>query len=110
MLFFLEVIQLLVVETNRYNHQYLDSLNDRQSPLPDVTLKEMYSFLALYFADRACHKGHTESVLDYSRTVQYTLFWKDKMTDSATYLDTFTSLTTQMNLKREMTILTDYER
>jgi len=45
--FFLEIIQLLVVETNRYYHQYLDSLTDRQSPLPDVTLKEMYSFLAL---------------------------------------------------------------
>jgi hypothetical protein len=29
MLSFLEIIQLLVVETNRYYHQYLDSLNDR---------------------------------------------------------------------------------
>jgi hypothetical protein len=47
MLFFLEIIQLLVVETNRYYHQYLDSLNDGRSPLPDVTLKEMFSFLAL---------------------------------------------------------------
>jgi hypothetical protein len=45
MLFFLEIIQLLVVETNMYYHQYLDSLDDRWSPLPDVTLKEMYSFL-----------------------------------------------------------------
>jgi hypothetical protein len=46
MLFFLEIIQLLVVETNRYYHQYI-SLNDR--PLPDVTLKEMYSFWLLFF-------------------------------------------------------------
>jgi hypothetical protein len=47
MLFFLEIIQLLVVQTNRYYHQYLDSLNDGWSPLSDMTLKEMYSFLAL---------------------------------------------------------------
>jgi hypothetical protein len=47
MLFFLEIIQLLVVQTNRHYHQYLDSLNDRWSPLPDMTLKEMYSFSAL---------------------------------------------------------------
>jgi hypothetical protein len=47
MLFFLEIIQLLVVETNRFYNQYLDSLNDIWSPLPDMTLKEMYSFLAL---------------------------------------------------------------
>jgi hypothetical protein len=47
MLFFLEIIQLLVVETNRYYHQYLESLNDRRSPLLDMTLKEMFSFLAI---------------------------------------------------------------
>jgi hypothetical protein len=39
MLFFLEIIELLVVETNRCYHQYLDSLNDGRSPLPDPTLK-----------------------------------------------------------------------
>jgi hypothetical protein len=42
MLFFVDIIQLLVVETNRYYHQYLDSPDEGQSPLPDVTLKEMY--------------------------------------------------------------------
>jgi hypothetical protein len=47
MLFFLEIIQMLAVETNRYYHQYLDSLDNRQSPLPDVTLQEMYSFFTL---------------------------------------------------------------
>jgi hypothetical protein len=47
MLFFLEIIKLLAVETNRYYHQCLDSLDDGWSPLPDMTLKEMYSFLAL---------------------------------------------------------------
>jgi hypothetical protein len=38
---------LLMVDTHRYYHQYLDSLDDGWTPLPDVTLKEMYSFLAL---------------------------------------------------------------
>jgi hypothetical protein len=47
MLFFLEIIHLLVVETNRYYHQYRDSLDDGQSPLPDLTVQEMYSLLAL---------------------------------------------------------------
>jgi hypothetical protein len=76
MLFFLEIIQLLVVETNRYYHQYHDSLNDRRSPLPDMTLKKMYSFLALIL-QMGHDKGYTESVLDYSRTVQYAHFHKD---------------------------------
>jgi hypothetical protein len=47
MLFFLDIIQLLVVETNRYYRQYLDTLKKRRSPLPDVTMQEMYSFLAI---------------------------------------------------------------
>jgi hypothetical protein len=47
MLFFMEIIQLLVVQTNRYYYQYLDSLDDGWSPLPDMTLQEMYSFLVL---------------------------------------------------------------
>jgi hypothetical protein len=45
MLFFLEIIQLLVVETNRYYHQFLDTLVKGQFPLPDETLQEIYSFL-----------------------------------------------------------------
>jgi hypothetical protein len=41
MLSFIEIIPLLVEETNRYYHQYLDTLEGR-SPLPDVTIQEMY--------------------------------------------------------------------
>jgi hypothetical protein len=37
----------MAVETNRYYHQYLDSMDDRQPPLSDMTLKEIYSFFAL---------------------------------------------------------------
>jgi hypothetical protein len=47
MLFFLEIMQLLVEETNRYYHQYLDTLDEGCSPLPDVTVQEMYLFLSV---------------------------------------------------------------
>jgi hypothetical protein len=42
MLYFESVIALLVEETNRYYYQYLDTLDDGPSPLPDVTESEMF--------------------------------------------------------------------
>jgi hypothetical protein len=47
MLYFASVITLLVEETNRYYHQYLDSLDDGPSPQPDVTESEMFLFLVI---------------------------------------------------------------
>jgi len=47
MLFFVDIIQLLVEETNRYHHQYLVTLDKGQSLLPDVTVQEMCLFLAI---------------------------------------------------------------
>jgi hypothetical protein len=47
MLYFLEIIQLLVEEAKRYYQKYLDILNGGQSPLPNVTIQEKYSFLAI---------------------------------------------------------------
>jgi hypothetical protein len=47
MLFFLEIIHLLVEETNRYYWIYFDTLDKGWSPLPDVAIQEMYSFLAI---------------------------------------------------------------
>jgi hypothetical protein len=38
-------MQLLVEETNRYYHQYLDTIAEGRSPLPDVTIPEMYLFI-----------------------------------------------------------------
>jgi hypothetical protein len=37
MVFFLEIMQMLVEETNRYHHKYLDTLNEEQCTLPDWT-------------------------------------------------------------------------
>jgi hypothetical protein len=41
-----EIITLLVVETNRYYHQFLDN-SDGPSPHCEVTEAEMFVFLAL---------------------------------------------------------------
>jgi hypothetical protein len=46
MLYFLEIIQLLVEETNKYYEQHLDTLHERWSPVPDVTIQEIYFILA----------------------------------------------------------------
>ena len=53
MLFFFEIIQLLVEETNGYYHQYLDTLDEGRSPLPDLTVQEMCLFLTIIV-----HMGH----------------------------------------------------
>jgi hypothetical protein len=49
LLFFVEVIQLLVAETNKYCSQCLDTPDNdgRCSWLPDVIVKDMFIFLAI---------------------------------------------------------------
>jgi hypothetical protein len=47
LLYFAEIITLLVMETNRYYHCYLDSFDDGPSPVPEVTDAEMFVFLAI---------------------------------------------------------------
>ena len=47
LLYFAEIVTLLVVETNRYCHDHLDRLDEVPSPLPDVTEAEMLVFLAI---------------------------------------------------------------
>jgi len=54
LLFFAEIITLLVVETNRYYHQFLENSDDRPSPEREVTEAEMFAFLAL-----TLQMGHT---------------------------------------------------
>jgi hypothetical protein len=45
--FFRGIIHLLVEEANRYYDQYLDSLEDGPSPLPDVTNSKMFLSLGV---------------------------------------------------------------
>ena len=47
LLFFTEIITLLVVEMYRYYHQFLDNTDDWPSPQCEVTEAEMFAFLAL---------------------------------------------------------------
>jgi hypothetical protein len=45
-LFFFEIMQLLE-ETNRYYHQYWDTLDEGRSPLHEMTVQDMCLFLAI---------------------------------------------------------------
>ena len=54
LLYFAEIITLLVVETNRYYHQFLDSFEDGPSPQRDVAEAEMFLYLVL-----TLQMGHT---------------------------------------------------
>jgi hypothetical protein len=70
MLFFLEIMRLLLEETNRYYHQYLDTLEEGRFPLPDVTIQEMY----YCYADGSLLNIQTQRLLVHTRTVFYGLF------------------------------------
>ena len=54
MLFFMEIITLLVVEMNCYYHDCLDSTDEQHHPQRDVIEVEMFVFLAL-----TLQMGHT---------------------------------------------------
>ena len=47
LLFSVQIITLLVVETNCYYHQFLENSDDGHSPEREVTEAEMFAFLAL---------------------------------------------------------------
>ena len=66
LLYVAEIITLLVVDTNRYYHDYIDRLDDGPSPEPDVIEAEMFVFLAL-----TIQMGHgvRDKLTDYWATV-----------------------------------------
>ena len=78
LLFFTEMITLLVVETYRYYHQFLDNTDDGLSPQREVTEAEMFSFLAL-----TLQMGHTfqDRLEDYSTKMEqlHTTFYGQTM-------------------------------
>jgi len=70
LLYFAEIITLLVVETNCYYHDYIDRLDDEPSPEPDVTEAEMFVFLALTIQ---MEHGVKDKLTDYwSTQISYT--------------------------------------
>jgi hypothetical protein len=78
MLYFSGIIHLLVVETNRYYHQYLGRLDDGPSPVPDVTDSEMFLFLGIIV-----QMGHDirDRLRDYWSTTEqfFTPFYSNTM-------------------------------
>ena len=54
LLYFVEIITLLVVETNRYYHDHLDRIDEGPSPLPDTTEAETLVFLAITIQMEHC--------------------------------------------------------
>ena len=73
LVYFAEIITLMVVETNRYYHDYIDRLDDGPSPEPDVTEADLFVLLAL-----TIQMGHDvrDKMTDYWATVDqlYTPF------------------------------------
>jgi hypothetical protein len=78
LLYFAVIITLLVVETNRYYHCYLDSLDDGPSPVPDVTEAEMFVFLAITVQMGHCIR---DQLTDYWATMEqfYMPFYSNMM-------------------------------
>ena len=77
-LYFAEMITMLVVETNRYYQDYIDGFDDGPSPEPDVTEAEMFVFLVL-----TIQMGHgvRDKLTDYWSTLDqlYTPFYGTMM-------------------------------
>jgi len=83
MLFFLEIIHLLVEETNRHYWIYFDTLDKGWSPLPDVTIQEMYSFLAIIV-----QMGHDQKDMMkayWNTAEQFSMFFYGKMKQDRFY-------------------------
>jgi len=78
LLYFAEIITLLVVETNHYYRDYLDRLDDGPCPDPDVTEAKMFVFLA-----STIQMGHgvRDKLTDYWSTLDqvYTPFYGTMM-------------------------------
>ena len=80
MLFFWQVFQLILEETNRYFRQYMESKNTASTSAqsPDITIGEIYTFFAIII-----QMGHDQggSLKDYwSREEQYcTPFYSNVM-------------------------------
>ena len=111
LLYFAEIITLLVVETNRYHHDYKDRLDDGPSPEPDINEAEMFVFLALTIQMR---HGVRDKLIEYWVTVdqQYTPFY-DIMMKRDRYIHILPSFHFTDNRNepdRQTKVLTDYEK
>jgi hypothetical protein len=79
MLYVASVTTLLVEETNRYYHQYLDTLDDWPSPLLDVTESEMF-VSGDYCSNGTWLMRQPGGLLFNNWTVPYTFLWHNNET------------------------------
>jgi len=73
LLFFAEIITLLVVKTNCYFHQCLDNSDDGHSPKREVTGAEMFAFLALTL--QMGHSSRQTGGLHENGTAAHSILW-----------------------------------
>jgi hypothetical protein len=76
MLIFLEIMQLLLEETNICYHQYLETVDEVCCPQPNVTTSSE-PVLVYYCADGSQLKTQTKRLLVYARIVLYGLLRKN---------------------------------
>jgi len=59
----------------QYYHEYLETLDEGQSPLPDMKVQEMF-VIGNYCADGVLSGGHAERLLVDTRTLLHSILWK----------------------------------
>jgi hypothetical protein len=98
LLFFAEVSTVLVVETNRYRHHYLDTLDNGPSPVSDVTEYETCVFLAITARKEHCVWDHLAGCWaagdQFYAHLYRNVMKRDR--DTYTFFRSYTSQTTEM--------------
>jgi hypothetical protein len=71
LLLFFKMIQLLVAEANKYNNQYLDTLDSGggHSQLPDMAMQEMYMYVFVAIIVQMVHDVR-DMLNDYWSTLE----------------------------------------
>lgn len=87
---FLEIMQLMVEETNRYDHQYLDTFDKEHSSLPCVNIQKCTYFYLLVWVT---NKDYSSSLFQFFAT-----FMETMKCDSPKYWDFYIFLPTKVNL------------
>jgi hypothetical protein len=69
MIFVFEIMKMLVEETNGYHHQSLDMHDEGHTPLPNVTIQEIYFFFIYYCTNGAQSDWCNGRLLVHTRRV-----------------------------------------
>ena len=110
LLFFAEIITVLVVESNWYYQDYFDSSTDvKSSPKPDVTEIKMSVFLALTLQMGHSPLGRLEDYWTRLEQLRVPFYSKMMKRDRYLHIHRFYILqTTRKEWTGQMTVMTDY--